>query len=114
MSEEALHFRNRLRRIERKHAALSSGYQAKLRPDGLIVVTPRSKGPRISKRSILLFVVAFFLFKGFLIANIGIEGYSDRVEKLESGNAVEIAGAWVMQAEPLSQLIAQKIGPVLR
>jgi hypothetical protein len=114
MSEEALQFKNRLRRLERKHSAMSKGYQAKLRSDGLIVMTPRRQGPRISARSVLLFLAAFFLFKGFLIANIGIDGYNDRVVRLEGGNTVEVAGAWVMQADPLALLVAEKIGPVLR
>lgn len=114
MSEEALQFKNRLRRLERKHTAMSKGYQTKLRADGLIVMTPRRSGPRVSGRSVILFLLAFFVFKGFLIANIGVAGYDERVAKLETGNAVEVAGAWVMQVDPLSELIAQKIGPVLR
>lgn len=114
MSEEALQFKNRLRRLERKHAAMTNGYQAQMRPDGLIVMTPRRSGPRISRKAVLLFLAAFFVFKGFLIANIGVDGYQDRVASLQNGNSVEVAGAWVMQIDPLSEWIAQKIGPVLR
>ncbi|WP_406648586.1 hypothetical protein QEZ52_05860 [Aliisedimentitalea scapharcae] len=114
MSEEALQFKNRLRRLERKHTAMSNGYRAQLRSDGLIMMTPQRKKSAISGRAVILFVLAFLAFKGFLIANIGIEGYQDRVDRLRSGNAVEAAGSWVMQIDPASELIAEKIGPVLR
>lgn len=113
MSEETLQFQNRLRRLERKHKSLANGYTASLRKDGLIVMKPRRAERRISGQSVMLFLIAFFLFKGFLVASIGIEGYDERVAKLESGNTVEVAGAWVMQSDPMSELIAEKIRPIL-
>ncbi|MBE1282037.1 MAG: hypothetical protein GJ676_01880 [Rhodobacteraceae bacterium] len=114
MGEETLQFNNRLRRLERKHTAMSNGYTARMRDDGLIVMTPARRKSGVSGRSVILFVLAFFVFKGFLIANIGLAGYEERVDKLKAGNAIEQGGAWVMQAEPLSEWIATQIGPVLR
>ena len=114
MSEEALQFKKRLRSLERKHLEMSNGYRAQMRPDGLIMMTPQRRKSAISGRSIILFLLAFMAFKGFLIANIGIDGYQDRVDRLRTGNVIETAGAWVMQIDPASELIAEKIGPVLR
>lgn len=115
MSDAQLQFQNRLRHLERKHhKTMTRGYSTKMRPDGLIVVKPNRAKSRISGRSILLFVAAFILFKGFLIANIGEVGYQDRIDRLKDGTSVEKAGAWVMQIEPASTWVAQKIGPVLR
>ncbi len=115
MSDTQLQFQNRLRQLERKHyKTLTRGYSTKIRPDGLIVVKPRRAASRISGKSILMFVGAFLLFKGFLIANLGIVGYEERITRLSQGTPVEKAGAWVMQVEPASQWISTKIGPVLR
>lgn len=115
MSEEHQQFLSRVRRLERKHNDMSYGYTAQIRSDGLIVVAPKKKlESRISTRSVLLFLAAFMLFKGFLIASIGVEGYEDRLSKLQAGSVLEQGGAVVMMADPLSQMIAEKIGPILR
>lgn len=114
MSENHVLFDQRLRRLDRKHRAMARGYTTRMRSDGLIEVKPKRRSPPISGRSVLLFIAAFFLFKGFLLANIGGQSYDDRVDLLKSGTVVEQAGGWVMQADPLTQFIAQKIGPVLR
>ncbi|MGR3616716.1 MAG: hypothetical protein ACU0BB_11820 [Paracoccaceae bacterium] len=114
MSEETLQFQNRLRRLERKHTAMANGYTAKLRKDGLIVMSPSRAKSRISGQPVILFLLAFFLFKGFLIASIGNVGYDERVAKLQNGNVVEVGGAWVMQSDAMSELIAEKIRPFFR
>ncbi len=107
-------FDQRLRRLSRKHRAMSRGYTTRMRPDGLIETKPRRSRPGISAKSVILFLGAFFLFKGFLIASIGAEGYDERVARLAAGTLPEQAGGFVMQADPLAEMISLKIGPVLR
>ena len=115
MSEEHHQFLSRVNRLERKHNDMSYGYTAQIRSDGLIVIGPKKKQQsRISARSVLLFLAAFILFKGFLIASIGVDGYQDRLAKLQAGSVLEQGGAVIMMADPLSQFAAQKIGPILR
>ena len=115
MSNEHQQFLSRVRHLERKHGAMNNGYSAQMRSDGLIVVEPKRRvESRISARSIFLFLAAFLLFKGFLIASIGVEGYQDRVSKLQAGSVLEHGGALIMIADPLSLGIARKIGPILR
>ena len=115
MSNEHHQFLSRVRNLERKHEAMNNGFSAQVRSDGLIVVGPKKKiESRISGRSIILFLAAFLLFKGFLIASIGVDGYGDRLSKLQAGSILEQGGALIMIADPLSQMIAEKIGPVLR
>ncbi|KIC10690.1 hypothetical protein RA19_09800 [Leisingera sp. ANG-M1] len=114
MGEHRDQFQARLKHINRKHEAISGGYTAKLRPDGLLVVKPHRVQSRISGRSVLFFVAAFLLFKGFLMAALGFGSYDERVSTLAQGSAVERAGAFVMQADPASVFVAQKIGPILR
>jgi len=115
MSEEHHNFLSRVRRLESKHDAMHQGYSARVRSDGLIVVGPAKKiESRISARSILLFLAAFILFKGFLIASIGLVGYQERLTKLQAGSILEQGGAMIMFADPLSLWSAEQIGPVLR
>lgn len=109
-----LEFETRLRRLMRKHRAMSRGYTMRMQSDGLIVAKPRRSASPISGRSILIFLAAFLIFKGFLIANLGGEGYDDRISRLESGTMVEQAGALAMQSDPISDLIASKLRPLLR
>ncbi|WP_293573336.1 hypothetical protein [Phaeobacter sp.] len=115
MGEQSNSFYARLDRLERKHEAMASrGYTARVRADGLVVVKPKRIQSRISGRSLILFVAAFFLFKGFLLATLGFGSYDFRVAQLREGTALERAGAFVMERDPVSQFIAEKIGPVLR
>jgi hypothetical protein len=114
MSNEHHQFLSRVRQLERKHGAMDHGHSAQIRPDGLIVVGPKRKVvSRISVRSVLLFLAAFLLFKGFLIASIGVDGYRDRLSTLQAGSMLEQGGALVMIADPLSQMIAENIRPIL-
>ncbi|WP_264212702.1 hypothetical protein [Leisingera thetidis] len=114
MGEHRDQFQARLKQINRKHEALSGGYSAKLRPDGLLVVKPRRVQSRISGRTLVFFAAAFLLFKGILMAALGFGSYDERVQTLAGGTALERAGAFLMQADPVSVFAAQKIRPMLR
>lgn len=114
MSKKQIQFDERLRLLARKHRAMSHGYVTRMQPDGLIVAHPRRHSIRISKRSIFLFIAAFILFKGFLVANLGPQTYDDRLARLQAGTVVERAGAFVMQPDPLTMYVANQIGPILR
>ncbi|UWQ48880.1 hypothetical protein K3722_13465 [Leisingera caerulea] len=114
MGEHRDQFQARLKQINRKHEALSGGYSARLRADGLLVVNPRRVQSRISARTLIFFTAAFLLFKGFLMAALGFGSYDERVRRLADGSGLERAGAFIMQADPVSVFFAQKIGPVLR
>ena len=102
MSDSRMDFAGRLRRLDRKHRALSRGSVTALRADGLIVTKSRHAGPRINPRAVLMFLAAFFAFKGLMIASIGPEGYGERVDTLAAGTLLEQAGAIVMQANPIT------------
>ncbi|MEW2912683.1 hypothetical protein [Leisingera sp. JC11] len=114
MGEHRDQFQSRLKHINRKHTAMSEGFSAKMRPDGLLVIQPRRVQSRISARTVVFFAAAFLLFKGFLMAALGFGSYDERVRALAEGSVIERAGAFVMQADPASVYVAQKIGPVLR
>ncbi|MCG7625676.1 MULTISPECIES: hypothetical protein [unclassified Epibacterium] len=115
MSDQHAEFRHRLRRLDRKSLQMSQGYTAKMRADGLIIVEPRKVvRSKITLRSLILFLTAILVFKGFLIASLGYSSYDERVQKLSRGTAVEQGGAFLMQADPISTAIASHLVPYLR
>lgn len=107
-------FDRRIGRLTRKHRAMSRGYKARVRSDGLIVTAPRSVGPRVSLKGVILFLAAFLAFKAFLIASLGISTYEQRVTRLQGGTMPERAGAWVMQADPVAVGAAEWMARYLR
>ncbi|MEX0316628.1 MULTISPECIES: hypothetical protein [unclassified Ruegeria] len=113
MANRQMPFEQRIQRLTKKHRAMTRGYRAQMRADGLVVMKPRRVRSAAPLRVMVLSLVAFFLFKGFLLATLGATSYDQRVERLNEGTSVEKAGAWVMQADPLSALIAEQIGPFL-
>ena len=108
MVETRYEFNSRLRTLGRKHRALERGSKTHVRKDGLIVVRPaRRRARRNSPLRIIVILVAFFFaFKGFMLASMGVEGYSDRVTRLEAGTSLEQVGASVMQADRVSLMLA--------
>jgi hypothetical protein len=108
------HFNNRLNNIGRKHKAMTRGYVTQMRSDGLIVVKPRQRGIDFPVKGVVLLLLGFFFFKAFLLAAIGPDTYGERIDKLQDGTFIEQGGAWVMQVEPVTQVIADYLGPIMR
>jgi hypothetical protein len=113
MSESHLNFEQRLRRLERKHAALAGGFVTQVQSDGLVVIRPKRLRASFPLRPVLLFIAAFFLFKGFLLAQLGEVTYDDRVAKLRDGTAVEQVGALLMQKDPVAEFTASYMVKIL-
>ena len=114
MSSGQATFESRLRRLVRKHRAMTRGYKTRMQPDGLIVAYPKGRGSPISAKSVVIFLVAFMAFKGLMIASQGVESYDQRLERLHGGTLMEKAGGFVMQVDPISKLIADQISPHVR
>jgi hypothetical protein len=105
-------FEKRLRRLLAKHRAMARGYTMRMQPDGLIVAEPRRAVSPISIRSLVVFLAAFILFKGFVIASLGSDVYGERVQTLQQGNMIVMVGGLAMEADPLSRLFAAQIEPL--
>ncbi|WP_299688373.1 hypothetical protein [uncultured Tateyamaria sp.] len=106
-------FQTRVGTVQRQHKAMSHGYTTEMRGDGLIVVKPKRAMRRgFPLRGLLVLVLGFFAFKGFMLASLGEVTYNERVAKLGNGTMVEQAGAWVMQTEPLTTFLAGFIEPL--
>ncbi|MDK3017159.1 hypothetical protein [Pseudodonghicola flavimaris] len=109
MAHQDVDFAQRVQRLNRKHAALARGHDTILRADGLLVAAPRRRSRGLSLKAVGLFLVAFVLFKSFMIAAVGPMTYDMRVDRLAAGNVAEAMGAWVLRTEPLSAYLSQQI-----
>lgn len=114
VSKDQTTFDTRLRNLSRKHEDMSNGFTASLRSDGLIVVHPRKARPGLGGRAILTALLIFTLFKGVALAGVGQETYSDRLARMAQGSMPEQIGAWVLQIDPVSGWIGDKLRPYLR
>jgi len=107
-------FNQRLHEIETRHSRRSSGFVRLVDRNGILSPAERKRARRgLPVRGIVLSLLAFLGFKGFLMAHLGALTYVDRVAKLEAGSIVEQMGAWAMRADPVTLWIAEQINMVL-
>jgi hypothetical protein len=106
-------FDKRLKKIVRRHEKMSNGVVRTINSDGLIVAKPRLYRPRFPLKGLLAVLFLGFLFKGFLFAYLGEAAYAERVATLQGGTVLEQAGAWVMQADPVTVLASDGIAMIL-
>ena len=99
MSLTSMPFDRRLKRIVRNHQRMSHGVVHSVNSNGLIVARPRIYNPKFPLKGLLLLVIAGFLFKGLVFANLGAGQYDAHVTELQAGTIVEKAGAWIMQVD---------------
>lgn len=103
MVETKQNFDSRLRFLTRKHRRMSNGYTTRMRGDGLIIVKPKRRKMQFPLKGAVLVVIGFFAFKAFMLMSLGELTYADRLGELQSGTLLEQGGAWVMQADPVTQ-----------
>lgn len=99
-------FQKRVRGISRQHRRLSQGYVQLVERDGLLVPSK----PRLRRgfpiKGLILTLIGFMLFKGFLFSQVGVINYNDRLDRLSQGSMIEQAGAWIMQDDPVTTAIS--------
>ncbi len=105
-------FDARIKKVQRSHLRMARGYDAKVGRDGLIVFRPRRRKASLPLRSLALLVAAFFGFKVLVLMQIGDLTYQTRIDAMMSGSVVELAGAYVLQIDPVTRLIAQQLAPL--
>ncbi len=111
--EANIPFDKRLKRIVSRHDKMSNGFVRTVQPDGLIVVRPRLYKPRFPLKGLIIVLTLGFALKGFLLAYLGADEYQARLAGLEAGSVVEQAGAWVMQPDPVTAVVAEGIRTIL-
>lgn len=68
--------------------------------------------PRISPSWFLGMLFVLIAYKAYLFGVLGPTVYEERVARLAGGTAIEQMGAFVMQADPLTSWIAERVGHV--
>ncbi|KUF09240.1 hypothetical protein [Pseudoponticoccus marisrubri] len=113
MDDALRNFQKRQQAVHRKHLRMARGYVTKLDRTGVFVQTPDNKAAGFGLRTLLLVVLAFALFKIGVLAYLGEEVYAGHVEALRAGSVFEQAGAWLMQADPVTRAAASLVAPYL-
>lgn len=106
-------FDKRVKKIVRRHDKMSNGVVRRVNSDGLIVAKPRAYRPRFPLKGLVAVLLLGFLFKGFMLSYLGDAVYAERVATLQNGTALEQAGAWVMQPDPVTVMAAQGIAIIV-
>lgn len=106
-------FDKRLKKINRRHAKMTNGVVRRVNSDGLIIAKPRAFRARFPLKTLIVALTLGFLFKGFVFAYLGEAAYGERLAALQAGGIIEQAGAWIMQPDPATQLIATGVQGVI-
>ncbi|MGC1496799.1 MAG: hypothetical protein WA790_13395 [Sulfitobacter sp.] len=114
MVETHDHFIKRLNVLGRKHEQMTHGYVTKVGKDGLITVKPKAKRRGFPLKGLVLLVLGFFAFKAFILVSFGPVTYEERLSKLENGTVIEMAGAKVLGIDPITAVMAEYAGSILR
>lgn len=109
MSNPNAPFDQRIKQIERKRDRLAKGSVKGMTSSGLIIERPRRYRPKFPLRAILILLIATFAIKGYFYASIGTNGYAARVAELAQGSTLDRAGAWVLQADPITIFVGDMI-----
>ncbi|SMX44102.1 hypothetical protein [Actibacterium lipolyticum] len=104
-------FQGRLRRVEKIHRR-GGGFEAAGTLGRSYYTSAARKKSFV--RPFLLTLTGAMLFKAFLLMQIGELDYRERVEALKSGTQVEVAGAYVMQADPITVWLANNAKAMLK
>jgi hypothetical protein len=105
-------FHGRIARIERSRAK-GLGFEA-------AGTLGRSRHARPAPRQrrliapVLFLILCGFGLKGAIYHTVGAVAYEDRMQRLQAGQSVELVGAWLMQADPVTKFVADQIKAVLR
>jgi len=77
--------------------------------DGVIVMTSHRPEAAITLKGFMLLVAAFLVFKGAVIAYLGLPVYAEAIVILEHGSILEQAGAFIMRPDFASQAVAGQL-----
>lgn len=109
MAAQTAQFDKRLREIDRRHRKLSKGRKMVVDKTGLVKEAPKRQFT-VSARGILIAMMAFFAFKGWLIHALGAADFTSRLDALAGGTTIEQLGAVVMRPDPAALWIAETLG----
>lgn len=109
--DASLKFDKRVRTIARKNRRIARGHTTYIDALGVVRKKPARRGINLPIQGLIMLVLGFALFKGVILASAGQAVYDTRLEVLASGNVFEQAGAWALQIDPVTRVIAALLGP---
>ncbi len=92
--------------VRRQRKLLSRGARCKVTDTGLIVATLRMYMPKFPIKTAIKLIVWAFLFKAYVYAYLGHAEYASCVAALSGPSIVGQAGAWILQPELATVLVA--------
>lgn len=106
-------FYGRLGRIDRIHQS-GGGFEA----DGALGMSYYNTRRKPARRRgvlapVVLVMLTVIAIKAAVLASIGAERYEERIAALRAGSGVEQGGAWVLQADPLTTMLADSLRGVI-
>lgn len=108
-------FQTRVGNVEKKQGSLlRRGYTAQVDKNGIIVAKPKARRLRLPIRGFALMVLGFFVFKALVLSANGPDAYTDRLASLQNGTVIEAVGARILAIDPVTQLLANQLGPLFR
>ena len=107
MSREREPFYKRIRRIQRQHRRLATGYSLRIDKNNLIVPHPRYATLAFPWRGLSMAAIVALSFKAYLMVELDAQTYAGKLDDLAQGHAVEQVGAWMMKPDPASDAMAR-------
>lgn len=111
MDQAQQSFHKREQALRRKHIRMSKGYVTRMNRNGVIEQVPDRHFSGIGLRLVLRLALVVMAFKILVYAWLGETQYLSSVATLSQGALYEKAGAWVMQADPVTRAVAEFISP---
>ena len=106
-------FYRRQHRLSRKHRRLAEGYVTRVNKAGVIEHQPTPRAGSALARILILGILAVLGFKTLVLSWLGAEAYGQKLAALDAGSAVERAGAWIMQIDPVTLKLAEIVAGLM-
>ncbi|NDV01852.1 hypothetical protein [Pseudoroseicyclus tamaricis] len=106
-------FQTRLKRIRKTHTRLAQGMTVRMDRSGLVTPQPRRRMPVFPLRMAMQLLLAALLLKAALIAGTDGATYSETLQTLRSGTTPERVGAFIMEPDPVTRVIASGFSRIL-
>jgi hypothetical protein len=103
-------FAERVQKLETRNRHIPRGMALTVDSNGQTVLRKRKPAAFSPRKGILILLVVFFGWKGFLYQHLGAVTYNGRLATLAQGTLVEQAGAYGMRPDPVTLWVARQIG----
>ena len=111
--DASLKFDKRVRTIARKNRRIARGHTSYIDAMGVIRKKPKRSVLNLPIKGVLMLVLGFAIFKAVILAADGRGAYERRLDLLAEGTIFEQVGAWVLQIDPVTRVLAGLFGSVL-